>query len=245
MMMVVVNESSGEYQLQTTTIHKVLSGQHKAHPNAFAVVGITAYDLYSGSAENNFVYGEADPERSVGVISLARYINYTPPPTALVTSAAAPLPTPKPNLSYAKAATATAAPAPTATANTPSPAPPVSAADAAYDLLLRRSCKTVAHEITHLFGVDHCLYYHCVMNGANHDGEDIRQPMFMCPIDLRKLQFACGFDSIARYRKLSEFCTAHGWQAEAVWLTHRIQTLNQFTAEAASAAAAKTSKSNA
>jgi archaemetzincin len=38
-------------------------------------------------------------------------------------------------------------------------------------LLLRRSCKVLAHETAHLFGVEHCIYFHCPMNGSNHLAE--------------------------------------------------------------------------
>ena len=37
---------------------------------------------------------------------------------------------------------------------------------------LLRACKTAAHEITHMFGIGHCLYRHCLMNGCGHLKED-------------------------------------------------------------------------
>lgn len=51
--------------------------------------------------------------------------------------------------------------------------------------------KTMAHEVMHMFGLDHCVYFSCCMNGSvSPDGQDDRDPMWLCPIDLRKLQFA-------------------------------------------------------
>ena len=31
----------------------------------------------------------------------------------------------------------------------------------------KRSCHTMAHEISHMFGLKHCIYYECIMNGSN------------------------------------------------------------------------------
>jgi archaemetzincin len=28
--------------------------------------------------------------------------------------------------------------------------------------------KVLTHETGHLFGLAHCVYFHCVMNGSNH-----------------------------------------------------------------------------
>jgi len=35
-------------------------------------------------------------------------------------------------------------------------------------LLLRRSMKVLTHETGHIFGLAHCVYFACVMNGSNH-----------------------------------------------------------------------------
>lgn len=35
-------------------------------------------------------------------------------------------------------------------------------------LLLRRSAKVLTHESAHMFGLAHCIYFKCVMNGSNH-----------------------------------------------------------------------------
>jgi len=39
-------------------------------------------------------------------------------------------------------------------------------------VMLLRACKTAAHEIAHMFGIGHCLYRHCLMNGCGHLKED-------------------------------------------------------------------------
>jgi predicted Zn-dependent protease len=42
---------------------------------------------------------------------------------------------------------------------------------AASSLLLRPSCKVLAHETAHLLGIAHCVFYSCLMNGSNHLAE--------------------------------------------------------------------------
>jgi hypothetical protein len=49
------------------------------------------------------------------------------------------------------------------------------------------SCKVLAHEMTHMFVVEHCTYFHCLMNGSNHLTESKARPMHLCAVDLRKL----------------------------------------------------------
>merc|ERR1711959_545542 len=40
-----------------------------------------------------------------------------------------------------------------------------------HDFMLKKSCKTMAHEVTHILGVRHCIYFHCIMNGNNGNEE--------------------------------------------------------------------------
>jgi archaemetzincin len=82
-------------------------------------------------------------------------------------------------------------------------------------LVLRRSLKVMAHEIGHLFGIEHCIRFRCLMNGSNHLGETDASPRDVCPVCLRKLQHAVGFDPLARERELEAWRRAHGLVAEA------------------------------
>lgn len=54
-------------------------------------------------------------------------------------------------------------------------------------LWLSRFCRTASHELGHCFGIDHCIYYACVMQGSASLREDVRQPPYLCPVDLAKV----------------------------------------------------------
>ena len=77
-------------------------------------------------------------------------------------------------------------------------------------LMLRRSSKVLAHEACHMFGIEHCVWFHCLMNGSNHLAESDARPLHLCPVDLRKLQWSIGFDVVGRYRRLLDFCRQEG-----------------------------------
>jgi archaemetzincin len=76
---------------------------------------------------------------------------------------------------------------------------------AARGLLLRRACKTVAHETGHMFSMRHCPFYECLMNGSNTLDELDRSPGWMCPVCLKKLHWNLGFGLLGRYRRLAGF----------------------------------------
>ena len=57
-------------------------------------------------------------------------------------------------------------------------------------LWLGRLCRTASHELGHCFGIDHCVYYSCAMQGSASVVEDARQPPYLCPVDLGKISRA-------------------------------------------------------
>ena len=61
--------------------------------------------------------------------------------------------------------------------------------DARQAKWLRNCLHTMTHEIGHMFGIRHCIYYHCLLNGSNGP-HDSAGSTFMCPVDLRKLLHA-------------------------------------------------------
>jgi archaemetzincin len=91
--------------------------------------------------------------------------------------------------------------------------------------LLRRSCKVLAHETGHMFGLQHCIYFRCVFNGSNHLDESDARPQHECPVDLHKLQYSIGFDVARRYAGLLQFYRKVGFDDEAAWTRARLEWL--------------------
>ncbi|KAJ5124394.1 peptidase M54 [Penicillium bovifimosum] len=79
-------------------------------------------------------------------------------------------------------------------------------------LWLGRVCRTASHELGHCFGISHCVYYACSMQGTASICEDARQPPYLCPVDLAKVLSATSTTASERYRALLAFCerSSHG-----------------------------------
>jgi len=93
------------------------------------------------------------------------------------------------------------------------------------EVLLRRSCKVLAHEIAHMFSLPHCIFFRCLLNGSNHLQESDSRPLHLCPVCLRKLQFSIGFDVVGRYRKLLDFYRQAGFTREGQWVAERLKKI--------------------
>ncbi len=92
-------------------------------------------------------------------------------------------------------------------------------------LLLWRSCKVLVHETAHMFGLTHCIFFRCVMNGSNHLNESDSRPLHLCPVCLRKLQHCIKFDIIDRYTRLNLFYKKIGFGQEASWVGNRLKRI--------------------
>jgi len=90
-------------------------------------------------------------------------------------------------------------------------------------VLLRRSCRVLAHEMAHIFGLNHCVYYRCVLNGSNHLKESDARPLHLCPVCLRKLHHSIGFDICDRYHKLYRFYQKVGLDEDGKWVLNRLK----------------------
>ena len=53
--------------------------------------------------------------------------------------------------------------------------------------------------------MSHCAYFACAMNESKSILQAENQPLFLCPVCLRKLQKALGFDVVERYKDLCSF----------------------------------------
>jgi archaemetzincin len=106
-------------------------------------------------------------------------------------------------------------------------APPSAAAATLSGLWLGRVCRTASHELGHCFGVGHCPYYACAMQGSASLTEDARQPPYLCPIDLLKILHATSTTEEHHYLALLSFCDQHEevhlFSAFGAWLRARLE----------------------
>ncbi|XP_057681802.1 arylsulfatase G-like isoform X2 [Corythoichthys intestinalis] len=174
-----INHGSQNLQLLTGDLLQFL--WNRKPKDAFCIVGITMIDLFPEESWN-FVFGQASLNRGIGVFSFARYDdNFY-------------------SKSYA--------------GRLKNQRPPKQGDYSAFDghytppitsTLLLRSCKTMTHEIGHMFGIRHCQWLSCVMQGSNHLAESDRRPLDLCPICLHKLQISVGFKIAERYKALLQW----------------------------------------
>jgi len=92
-----------------------------------------------------------------------------------------------------------------------------------YKLCLLRTIKTGTHEVGHMFGLQHCIFFECNMNGSNHLGESDQRPVWLCPVCLKKLQWAGHFDVMDRYKRLEKLSGKLGFNKEAAFFRQIIR----------------------
>lgn len=96
-----------------------------------------------------------------------------------------------------------------------------------YKICLRRTIRTSAHEIGHMFKMKHCIYAKCVMNGVNSLTEDDQKPNTLCSVCLKKMHFNFGFDTVQRFQKILAFYQKHGLIEDEKLLVKQIQTIKE------------------
>lgn len=84
-------------------------------------------------------------------------------------------------------------------------------------LVRRRILKPMLAVIGHMFGLGHCVYFSCLMNGYEHDEEMDIVPLHLCPVCLRKLHTFSRFSFAGRYAALSIAFAVSNLTAEARW----------------------------
>mmetsp|Transcript_11405 Transcript_11405/g.15351 ORF Transcript_11405/g.15351 Transcript_11405/m.15351 type:complete len:86 (+) Transcript_11405:868-1125(+) len=78
----------------------------------------------------------------------------------------------------------------------------------------------MVHEIGHMFGLKHCIYYECTLNGSNGSFEYDRVPhRTLCPICLAKLKMNAKFNCRERYSKLIEASAELGFVEDVEFYT--------------------------
>jgi archaemetzincin len=163
----------GDKQILTTFIlHEVLEPDRP--DDALAYLALTARDLWPGKGWN-FVFGQANLRRRVGVLSLYRH-GYPGP------------------------------------------------GEEAFRLCLRRTLQTASHETGHMLTMRHCTAFSCLMNGCNHHAEQDRQPLYPCPVCLRKLLWNLSVEPLAYLRRLAGFLADQGLE-DAAWFERAVEIL--------------------
>lgn len=89
-------------------------------------------------------------------------------------------------------------------------------------IVFERITKLILHEAVHMFGVLHCCYYRCLMNGSSTLEEVDSKPPYLCGMCLKKLQLVLGFDPLERYVKLAKSWGAAKREDISRWYMTRV-----------------------
>ena len=103
---------------------------------------------------------------------------------------------------------------------------------ASREEVLYRSMKVMTHEIGHMFGLSHCIYYLCALNGSMHADEAASRPAHLCPVCLLKLHQSLHFNILERYQLLANLCDlvpGDGFRNEGNWYKRRIEAIQTRT----------------
>jgi len=191
------DQKSGHYQLKVNPILSLLSTLRNScdfkaeHKDAFCIMGITLEDLYEEDPDL-FVAGMAHGGSKVAVFSFTRYA-----PGVLQSMSDEHWWKWGSQSSKAKANTKT------------KKRKRENEDDENTGIWLKRACRLLVHELGHLYGVGHCTFFSCLMNGSGHLSEDFSQPLHLCPVDLKKIMFRLKMDPIRHYRSLVNFYGKH------------------------------------
>lgn len=236
-------------QYLTDPIHSLLRRRKGKLKDAFAVIGVLlSSDLYPERSWN-FVFGEANADKGVGVVSFARYHHDFSKrweamfENALKDDAGGEL-TGVSRTDGGKDESTI----PDRGESAESFLPPPEVAP----LFWRRALKLLGHELGHLFHMEHCVYYQCIMNGAQTLEELDHSPLHFCPVCLRKLYYAVlikgkqvSFDVLQRYQSIASFlnedipvlsrAAKKGFSEECAWVNGAIDQCALFASKSCAA----------
>lgn len=94
-----------------------------------------------------------------------------------------------------------------------------------FRICLLRTIKTAAHETGHMFSIQHCTAYECLMCGSNSLAESDRRPVTFCPECMAKVCWSTKADPLERMKKLAAFCKTHGFDSDFEIYSKQISVL--------------------
>jgi archaemetzincin len=89
---------------------------------------------------------------------------------------------------------------------------------------MARVSQTTIHELGHCFGLEHCVYFSCVMQGSASSAEARRQPPYFCPICLEKIAHAIGHGAVEGW----DDAGPEGREVRNSYLQNRYTALKRF-----------------
>lgn len=98
-----------------------------------------------------------------------------------------------------------------------------------FQTVTKMAGRVMLHETGHLFALQHCIFFKCLMNGSNHMQENFKRSFEICPVCLRKLWANLKFDIIERFQNLADGLdkiNSELSQQEIYWYRKRIKYLN-------------------
>ncbi len=95
-----------------------------------------------------------------------------------------------------------------------------------YHLCLKRTIKTGTHEVGHTFGLPHCIYFECNMNGSNHRKESDERPLWLCPVCLNKICWILNIEPREWLSRVKRITQQVGFEEENVLLRKSLESLN-------------------
>lgn len=99
-------------------------------------------------------------------------------------------------------------------------------------LEIERAAKLVTHQALHMFGMLHCCFFRCLMNGAESQEETDGRPPFLCGMCLKKLHLLTGCDPLERYTRLASAWKSTGCADTALWYETRVRIVRSTLAGA-------------
>lgn len=87
----------------------------------------------------------------------------------------------------------------------------------AWKNCIPRTLHTASHETGHMFSLGHCTVFKCSMNGSNSLDESDRQPPWLCPDCLCKLNWNLQRDPLDHLVQLRDFWKKHNIESYAAF----------------------------